>query len=354
MKRKVSKKVFGLLEEEFSFLESKGILDAEQRALALSHYEATHKGPTFLQGIMIAGAVLIGAGILSFVAGNWDEMGRTIKLILLLLAFLLAFAGGYATENRFPNTSRSLYYVFAIIFGADLFLIGQMFHIAGGGTAFLLWGLGIIPLAFYLKDKWVVLYSLALLHYYSLTNLFDGNDGIYVLIGILFIALWLRGHRSSAAFILTFLLGMESIMHVFHLIPGFDSYWLPFLLYTMIGIGITYFPFNQYENSSKVAGNIFYVVFGLILTHPQAWNTGFAWWIVWTVCFVLYTLYWLNRGSIFSILLLCGLILRFYVDLAYDFLDKSLFFLIGGILLLLFGFWFERRRRVGNHNAPKS
>ncbi|PLT35821.1 DUF2157 domain-containing protein [Bacillus sp. V5-8f] len=351
MKRKVSKKVFGLLEDEFSFLESKGILDKEQ---ALSQYEASQKGPTFLQGITIAGAVLIGAGILSFVAGNWDEMSRTVKLMLLLLGFLLAFAGGYYTENKFPHISRSLYYVFAIIFGADLFLIGQMFHMTGGGTAFLLWGLGLIPLAFYLQDKWVILFSLVLLHYYSLTNLFDGNDGVFVLVGFLFIVSWLREHHSTAAFIGTVLLGIETIVHLLQLFPGFDWYWLPYILYTLIGIGITYFPFKQYETSSKFTGSILYGVFGLILTHPDAWNSSLLWSVIWTVCFVLYTLYQLNKGSIFAILLLCGLILRFYIDLAYDFLDKSLFFLIGGILLLLFGLWFERRRRVGNHDEARS
>lgn len=354
MKKSVSKKTYHLLQEEFTYLESKGILDQKQRVLALSQYEPSEVGPTFLHGIIIAGAVLIGAGILSFVAGNWAEMTRTVKSALLLLAFLLSFAGGYVTEQRFPHTSRSLYYVFTVIFGADLFLIGQMFQMTGSGTAVLLWGLGIIPLAFYLKDKWVMLFSLVLLHYYSLTNLFAGNEGIYVLLGILFIAVWLRSNRSSAVYILTLLLGMECLLLLFQLIPGFKEYWLPFITFTLIGIGMTYFPSKQYGKSSRVIGSIMYGIFGLILTYPDAWDTSVIWSVLWTAGFVIYVLYQLNKGSILSILLLCTLILRFYIDFAYDFLDKSLFFLIGGVLLLVFGFWFERRRRVGNTDEAKS
>ena len=57
-------------------------------------------------------------------------------------------------EDHYPKTSRSLYYIGVFAFGAGIFLIGQMFNLGEGVYAdFFMWGLGILPLAYYLKDK---------------------------------------------------------------------------------------------------------------------------------------------------------------------------------------------------------
>ena len=57
-------------------------------------------------------------------------------------------------EDSYPRTSRSFYYIGVFVFGAGIFLIGQMFNLSEGIYAdFFMWGLGVLPLAYYLKDK---------------------------------------------------------------------------------------------------------------------------------------------------------------------------------------------------------
>ena len=58
-------------------------------------------------------------------------------------------------------------------------------------------------------------------------------------------------------------------------------------------------------------------------------------------------LYWLKKGKIYSILLICSIILRYYFDLTLKFASKSLVFIVAGLILGAFGFWFEKQRREG-------
>jgi hypothetical protein len=47
------------------------------------------------------------------------------------------------------------------------------------------------------------------------------------------------------------------------------------------------------------------------------------------------------------------LALRFYVDISYDFMPKSLVFIIGGIILIAMVYSFEKRRKKGGDKHDK-
>ena len=89
------------------------------------------------------GGLLLGAGVLLFVAAHWDTLspGERFGLVLLLVA-LFHVAGAFAAE-RFSVLSTTLHAVGTISLGAGIFLAGQIFnlqeHWPGG---LLLWALG--------------------------------------------------------------------------------------------------------------------------------------------------------------------------------------------------------------------
>lgn len=110
--------------------------------------------------IIIAGVIFIGAGIFSFVAANWQEMGRFIKVALIILALLASYvAGWYLKEKRgFMKTGEALFLLGAIIYGAGIFLVAQMFNIsANWPDGFLLWMIGAIAMAF-AADSFLIFY----------------------------------------------------------------------------------------------------------------------------------------------------------------------------------------------------
>ena len=97
--------------------------------------------------VLVVAALLIGAGIFSFVASNWDQMGKFAKIFLILFFMLASYSSGWfiAEEKGYQKTGAALYLLGLVIYGAGIFLIAQMFNIrTNWADGFLLWMLGVI------------------------------------------------------------------------------------------------------------------------------------------------------------------------------------------------------------------
>jgi uncharacterized membrane protein len=109
------------------------------------------------------GGVLLGAGVLLFVAAHWDTLspGARFGLVLLLVA-LFHVAGALAAE-RFSALSTTLHAIGTICLGAGIFLAGQIFNLQEhwpGGV--MLWMIGAWA-AFALLRDWPQAMLVALL-----------------------------------------------------------------------------------------------------------------------------------------------------------------------------------------------
>lgn len=104
--------------------------------------------------IVTISAILVGAGIFSFIAANWQEMGKFIKIAVILF-FMLAFyaAGWYLKEKKdYPKTGNALILLGLITYGAGIFLVAQIFHIRSNWPdGFILWMFGAIAISFVLE-----------------------------------------------------------------------------------------------------------------------------------------------------------------------------------------------------------
>ena len=101
--------------------------------------------------VVVIGAILVGAGIFSFIASNWDKMDKPVKLFIIVASMLVSYgAGWYLREKKdLPKTGMALILLGSIIYGAGIFLVAQMFNIrAKWPDGFILWMLGIMVLSF--------------------------------------------------------------------------------------------------------------------------------------------------------------------------------------------------------------
>ena len=123
-----------------------GLIDASTvdriRAFEAQHRQAVDLRWPVLLAIAF-GALLLGAGVLLFVAAHWDALspGQRFALVLLMVgAFHVAAA---LVVDRFPALSSALHAVGTICLGAGIFLAGQIFnlqeHWPGG---LMLWAIG--------------------------------------------------------------------------------------------------------------------------------------------------------------------------------------------------------------------
>ncbi len=108
-----------------------------------------------INAIAIIGSILVGAGVLSFIAANWANMSETIKLVLLQTLMIFSYYGGWILKEKYnrPKTGQALMLLGAIIFGASIFLLGQYFNIRKDWPdAFIYWMLGALATAISLED----------------------------------------------------------------------------------------------------------------------------------------------------------------------------------------------------------
>ena len=350
MKRKITQSQKEFLERELAYLRS---VDADFDSINLSnHYEVNGQKSSSMQTILWVGAALVGIGILSLIASNWAAMHSSLKFLLVFLGVAAFYTAGWRTETLLPRTSRSLYYIGVILFGAGIILIGQAFHLGGGiMPAFLFWSIGILPAAYYLKDKLLLSFSIVLLYVYNFEIVFDGTNPVllFILIPAIFMIIHFALGKSPVVFFLNSLLTLQFVhTQLWHY--GLDPFFVIVLLFA-IGIMFSIKPIRGYKNVSKTLGYLMQGAYGLALTFPSIWGTFFSdafsgiAAIIFGVMYGLYIIYMVKEGDLFPILILSALIFRFYIDLSYDFLPRSLFFIIGGLVLIIFGVWFEWRRR---------
>ena len=99
--------------------------------------------------VAIVGGLLSAAAFLACVAAHWIELARLLRLAILFAGILTAHGlGGWFARAGQPVLADLCAAVGAIIFGAGIALVGQMYHLGGdfaGGM--LLWSLGALATA---------------------------------------------------------------------------------------------------------------------------------------------------------------------------------------------------------------
>lgn len=94
-------------------------------------------------GLIGIAALLLGAGVLLFVAAHWDDLSPWSRFSLILGMMLAFHIGGMVAAKRSPHLSMALHLVGTIVLGAGIYLTGQIFNLAEhwpGGL--MLWALG--------------------------------------------------------------------------------------------------------------------------------------------------------------------------------------------------------------------
>ena len=119
------------IDKAFKLWLSEGLLDETQvdalRA-SLNHAQESKSSPA-ITIIATFGAVLVGLGILLFVASNWTGMGAIARVLTVFTAYLLSVLLALITDRRgLPRVANSLWLLTTISVGAYMFLLGQLFN----------------------------------------------------------------------------------------------------------------------------------------------------------------------------------------------------------------------------------
>lgn len=108
-----------------------------------------------IQIIITIGTILIGAGIFSFIAANWQEISRPAKITIIIISMLSAYILGWVLKEKlnYAKIGGALILLGTIIYGAGIFLIAQMFNTSSNWPdGFILWMIGAIIMAFAIES----------------------------------------------------------------------------------------------------------------------------------------------------------------------------------------------------------
>jgi uncharacterized membrane protein len=138
--------------------------------------------------VAIVGGLLIAAAFLAFVAAHWIEITRLLRLAMLFAGIVTAHGlGAWFGRAGQPVLADLCAAVGAIIFGAAIALVGQMYHLGGdfaGGM--LLWAMGALAAAALTGSRGALAVALTAATIWSWMRVFETNDPHFA-----FAAFWL-------------------------------------------------------------------------------------------------------------------------------------------------------------------
>jgi uncharacterized membrane protein len=122
----------------------------------------------FIAILVSIGGILLGIGIITFVAANWQAIPRPAKVVLLLTVLIAVNTIGFYLWRSPPHSpthspthpltspltrlGHGLLICGTLALGANLALMGQIFHQTGTAFGFcLLWGAGVLAMAYGLQ-----------------------------------------------------------------------------------------------------------------------------------------------------------------------------------------------------------
>lgn len=109
----------------------------------------------FITSIVSLGSVLFGIGAILLVALNWEGIPNFLKIVLLSGLTFGSYYAGYVLayqKQNYPKVGATLIFLGALLFGASIFLIAQIYNMNSSpkGMYILLgiWLIGILPVVY--------------------------------------------------------------------------------------------------------------------------------------------------------------------------------------------------------------
>lgn len=393
----------------------------------LADLAARQPGQSWASSLALAGAVLLGTGVITWFAAHWNEMGKLIKLLLIVFTLAASHAAhGFCVSRALPKLAQGMALLSVLFFGAAIMLVGQIYHIdAHYPDGIALWAAAGLLTAWLLGSQPALLLSIALAALWTWFEQIEYqwmNWPLLVYLALAAVPLlrqdWPLAARAWGGLCILWLLGWhaqpwiggvgdnQAHIRLFALqVLVFAGGWAlaqanshrlaralraDFLLAALVGAFVFTFPefawnaraqdalapwlvalvgamafytfgiFNLVRSSELANGRLrigiaLAVAFALLLVVEVIVPRGDdlpA--LLWNALF-LGLLYWIgdlglrhgdrllvNRAFTgFAVWLLAR-----YFDTFWTLLDRALFFMAGGILLLAGGGWLEHRRRA--------
>lgn len=367
---------------------------AERMFSDVSRKSKEDKSNKFIVAISTIGALLLGIGAILLVASNWEEMSDLLKIAILIGSTFGFYYLGYSLKyerKNLPKVGGALFFLGALLFGASIFLIAQIYNMnANSHVLVLIWLVAVLPLVYAFLSESIAGLSALLFFVWIGLYIFRGDffdETIFFFFPVIYLSagtiLFSIGglHYFKPQFIkiakIFRLAGLKiSMLSLFLLTFEFfsgysNSYWfnnvrliekIPsqivtgivlFSILSIIGLVINLFfnpsksETNIFENATAIGVLGFTLLFFFFPLESNVYTVIYNLIFAGLTIFLVYIGYQKSDIKILNtgIFWLSIFILAKYFDFFWDLFDRSLFFIVGGLILVLGGIALERKRR---------
>lgn len=120
------------LERDLKRWQEAGIVGADAAGAIRADVAGRSRQFSLAPALAILGAVLLSFAAMTFVAANWQELTRLTRLIILFGALWAAYGGAWGFQRmKMPFFAQAAILLGCGLFGANIMLIAQMYHISG-------------------------------------------------------------------------------------------------------------------------------------------------------------------------------------------------------------------------------
>ena len=358
----------------------KGYIDEKQAGIILADIKQEKEKSARLAiniTLYTIGAILIGIGVISFIAANdWILRlfySRFAKISAALIVTFGCFALGYRfsfVKAEYKRLGSVLIFLSTILIGGVWALIGQIYNLPSESNCeiFFLWLLSILPVAFLFNKKSINNLSIMLFiaAYFNIPNIYDLEYLAFIVFGLILYNFanipairrnfgdFTPTYKAVSTVVLYFtILIMFCIFENMNILRSLGIV-LPlamlafallnftaekvkdsvFNVETLILAGISIYGILSSLDISTdtlaiinvIGSNI--LLASIIMAHYhfgyKAQNTGLV-----------------TRANYFTLIYISVL----YFKISYHLLDKALFFFLGGVILLSLGIYLEKQKR---------
>jgi uncharacterized membrane protein len=366
----------------------------------------------FPEIVPLLGLSMIGLGVLSFIAANWRYIPALLKVALIICSYLGCVAGAFFLERKGRRVAPDmLLFLSGFLLLGGLALISQVFHIDGSASALLMtWLMVFAPTFLIVRNISIyILYEIVSIAYINVRyGLYErtlyslvyslGREGVslragpaapIVLLLVLVGAAWwiCLGERKTWSGI-----GESKLKNFFVGGPARRIFWSNFMILNwfawmcvinsrhesilpfvagILAIGILIIVCGKFLDAFDLdwQGLLLVSAAGIALSFPFTWSYRtsssehefLAETLLSSVALAAYLVYRIIRrfrGSGFTTFLFCALLARWYFGMFFTFMSRSMFFISGGVILLLITFasrkWSKlaAKKTGGDENGP--
>lgn len=212
MKKQIPHAQWRFLTEESSEWVRTGMISESCRDAILERYETVMKRDSLqklgLVTVLSLAALLFGASVLLVISHNWASFTAFQKLAIVFGAFSAAWASGATFAwRKHPILSETAFFLSAILFGAGIWQISQIFHVLiDVREGIFLWSLGSFALSLAMRTPVVSIFTVCLLvygvsdrfWYIPYFSIYDAELPLLALIGLLSSRAFGRSERSAS------------------------------------------------------------------------------------------------------------------------------------------------------------